>query len=107
VDRQEILFLALTRPALIQGVPVEAFAINAGVTFLSGMVLSAPTIWRSPIMFWLACVPIHFILQRITSWDYHGFRTIRLWLMTTGMGRTDLTSQPGRALSAKEVATSG
>lgn len=106
-DRSEVLFLALTRPALIWGVPIEAFALNAAGTLLSGMILSAPTLWRSPFMFWLAGVPIHFLLQRITSWDFHGFRTIRLWLETAGTGRTALYALsriPPR--TAKEIPSS-
>ena len=93
-DRSEICYLALTRPALLWGVPLEAVAINAIVTLLAGMILSAPVWYRSPFEFWAAGYPIHLILQRITSWDYHGFRTIRLWLQTTGVGRTTLDSLP-------------
>jgi type IV secretory pathway VirB3-like protein len=106
-DRSEVLFLALTRPALVFGVPIEAFALNASVTLLAGMILSAPTLWRSPFMFWLAGIPVHFLLQRITSWDFHGFRTIRLWLETAGTGRTilyALSSIPPR--TAKEIPSS-
>ena len=107
-DRKEVCYLALTRPALIQGVPVEGFAGNILVTFMSGMILSAPTVWRSPCMFWLASIPIHFVLQRITSWDYHGFRTIKLWLETTGVGRTTLDALPvKRPSSPVEIPTSG
>jgi type IV secretion system protein VirB3 len=107
-DRREILYLALTRPALIQGVPVEGFAGNIVVTFLAGMILSQPTVWRSPFMFWLAALPIHFVLQRITSWDYHGFRTIMLWLETTAIGRTTLDALPVRRPRAPtEIPTSG
>ena len=70
-----MLFLALCRPALTWGVPFEAVALNVMVTFSAGLELSAPTIWRSPILFWAAAVPIHMVLQRLTSWDYHWFRT--------------------------------
>jgi type IV secretion system protein VirB3 len=95
-DRREMLFLALTRPALLWGAPVEAVALNAGVTLLAGMILSAPVWYRAPFLYWLAAYPIHVVLQRITSWDYHGFRLIRLWLATTGIGRTTLDGLPVR-----------
>jgi len=88
-DRSEVLFLALTRPALLFGAPVEAVAINAAVTFLGGMVLSGPSVWRSPFMFWAACVPVHIILKRITAWDFHGFRTLRLWFETAARPELD------------------
>ena len=107
-DRSEVLFLALCRPALTWGVPFEALALNVMVTFAAGLELSAPTIWRSPIMFWAAAVPIHMVLQRLTSWDYHWFRTVRLWVLTVCTGRTTLESLPTqRARSSREVASSG
>ena len=59
-------------------------------------------------MFWLAAVPIHMIMQRLTSYDYHWFRTIRIWALTTGTGRTTLESLPTqRPRSGREVASSG
>ena len=77
-----MLYLALTRPALTWGVPFEALALNVMVTFAAGLELSAPTIWRSPVLFWAAAIPIHIGLRRLTSWDYHWFRTVRLWALT-------------------------
>jgi type IV secretory pathway VirB3-like protein len=107
-DRSEVLFLALCRPALTWGVPFEAVALNVMVTFAAGLELSAPTIWRSPILFWSAAVPIHMALQRLTSWDYHWFRTVRLWVLTVCAGRTTLESLPTqRVRSGREVASSG
>jgi type IV secretory pathway VirB3-like protein len=107
-DRSEVLFLALCRPALTWGVPFEAVALNVMVTFAAGLELSAPTIWRSPILFWAAGVPIHMVLQRLTSWDYHWFRTVRLRVLTVCAGRATLESLPTqRARSGREVASSG
>ena len=107
-DRSEVLFLALCRPALTWGVPFEAVALNVMVTFAAGLELSAPTIWRSPILFWAAAVPIHMVLQRLTSWDYHWFRTVRLWVLTVCTGHTTLESLPTqRARSGRAVASSG
>ena len=57
--RSEILFVSLTRPALTWGVPFEGLAANVMVMFAAGLELSAPTIWRSPFMFWAMAVPIH------------------------------------------------
>jgi hypothetical protein len=64
---REMLYLALTRPALTWGVPFEALALNVMVTFAAGLELSAPTVWRSPVLFWAAAVPIHLGLRRLTS----------------------------------------
>ena len=106
-SRAEMLFVAMTRPALVWGVPFEGLAANVLLTFAAGLELQGPTIWRSPFMFWLAGLPIHFLMQRLTSHDYHWFRTIRIWALTTGTGRTTLESLPTqRARSAKEIASS-
>src|SRR5271163_651705 len=103
---REMLYLALTRPALTWGVPFEALALNVMVTFAAGLELSAPTIWRSPVLFWAAAIPIHMGLQRLTSWDYHWFRTVRLWALALRTKELDpLPTQ--RARSARGVATSG
>jgi type IV secretory pathway VirB3-like protein len=91
---REMLYLALTRPALTWGVPFEALALNITVTFIAGLELSAPTIWRSPIMFWAAAAPLHMALRRLTSWDYHWFRTLRLWGLTVCTGCRTLESLP-------------
>ena len=78
---REILFLALTRPALVWGVPLEGLALNVFGCFTAGLYLQAPTIWRSPVMFWAAVIPIHFAMRFFTSWDYWWPRTLRLWAL--------------------------
>jgi type IV secretory pathway VirB3-like protein len=80
--KRSTLFLALTRPALSWGVPVEAFWGNVLGTFYLGAFLQAPTWWRQPIMFWLLGIPFHIILRELTALDYHWARTIRLQLET-------------------------
>ena len=105
---REMLYLALTRPALTWGVPFEALALNVMMTFIAGLELSAPTIWRSPLIFWAAAIPIHIGLRRLTSWDYHWFRTVRLWALTVCAGCRTLASLPTQpARSGREVASSG
>jgi type IV secretion system protein VirB3 len=109
-DRTSVLFLALTRPAMIWGVPVEAFYANTFVTFMVGMCIAGfgeRSLWRSPFMFWLAGIPIHLMIRRLISWDYHGFRTILLWLETTGLaGATLETLASRRARSGKDIPSS-
>lgn len=107
-SRSEVLFLALTRPALVWGVPFEALALNSGLTFFAGMVLQGHTIWRSPIMFWLAAIPVHLAMRRLTSWDFHWSRTLLLWAQTTAAGRPSLESLPTeQPRLAKDCASSG
>lgn len=77
--RQDTLFLALTRPALFWGVPLEAFLLNAFLTFFVGVELQGPTLWRSPFMFWLMGIPVHCAMRELTAWDYHWSRTLVLW----------------------------
>ena len=89
-DRSEVLFLALTRPTLKWGVPVEGLSLNAAVTGIGGMFWSMhPTggtlthnIVYSPFIVWLLFFPIHWAMRYIVTLDYHGFRTIRLWCET-------------------------
>ena len=48
------------------------------------------------------------IMQRLTSYDFHWFRTVRIWALTIGTGRTTLESLPTRRpRSGREVASSG
>jgi type IV secretory pathway VirB3-like protein len=102
---REILFLALCRPTLVWGVPFEALGLNIFCCFMAGTYLAAPTIWRSPVVFWLAAIPIHFALRQLTSYDYHWCRTARIWTM--GLSCRVLYSLPtGRARKASDVATS-
>ena len=99
-DRTEVLFLALTRPTLRWGVPVEGFILNVTITFVGGMFASTnPSggwhgLWRSPFVFWLAFFPIHFFMRQVVAVDYHGFRMIRLWLETNVMAGTVLENLP-------------
>jgi hypothetical protein len=47
-------------------------------------------------------------LRRLTSWDYHWFRTVRLWALTVCTGRRTLESLPTQpARSGRDVASSG
>jgi type IV secretory pathway VirB3-like protein len=82
----EICYLALTRPALTLGVPLIGLIVNAGACFFGGMLLSDHSWWHSPFMYWAAAVPVHLAMRRLTSWDFHFFRTLMLWILTTGIG---------------------
>lgn len=105
---KDVCYLALTRPALTCGVPLEGLLANALICFVSGMLLSSHSWRNSPFMYWLAFIPIHMAMRRLTSWDFHAFRTIRLWAMTTGIGVTALNIvATQRVRSGKGTASSG
>lgn len=104
--RRDALFLVLTRPSLTRGVPVEAFVTNAILWLLAGIMFSGPHWYRSPFVFWFCFIPVHMLLEKITAWDFHGFRTLRLWLETTGIGRTDLAVEPGPVKKSSEIPSS-
>lgn len=104
--RSEILFLAMTRPSLIWGVPLEGLAANVAVTFFAGLQFQGATVWRSPFMFWAIGVPVHFAMRKLTSWDYHWCRTLILW--GRAAGHKTLVSLPIQRLrDAHRISTSG
>lgn len=106
--RQEVSFLALTRPALTFGVPTQALVLNVGICFVAGMICSSHSWKNSPFMYWLLALPIHGAMRRLTSSDFHWARTLLLWLMTTGVGITALDIvATQRARRGKDVASSG
>lgn len=106
--RADILFLALTRPALTLGVPLEGLIVNSAACLIGGMFLSSHDWRNSPFMYWLAFIPIHMAMRRLTAWDYHFFRTIRLWFMTTGVGISALSIvATQRVRTGRGVSSSG
>ena len=104
---RETLFLALCRPPLTWGVPFEVLAMNVLGSFVAGLWLQGPSLYRSPLMFWAMGIPIHMALRRLTAWDYHWHRTLRLWALTFGSGHFTLESLPtSRARSGEDCASS-
>lgn len=71
----DILFLALTRPAMKFGVPFEALLINALMTINIGIILGSP-------LYWALGIVIHFPMRVIASKDHNFFRVYRLWFET-------------------------
>lgn len=93
--RQSTLFLALTRPALKWGVPVEAFWTNVLGTYYFGAFFQSPTtFWRCPLMLWLIGIPVHVILRELTAFDYHWATTLRLQLESSFLWRLTSAPQP-------------
>jgi type IV secretion system protein VirB3 len=81
---EDTLFLACTRPAMWQGVPVEALGLNMMATTIFFVLMENP-------IYMLIGVVIHYTIRAAISRDYNYFTTIRLWTETKGRARnTDL-----------------
>ena len=105
-------FIALTRPAMKWGVPLEGFLVNLCVTFLFSAWfnhLAPPPAW------WIGIgVPVHFVMRYATSVDYNFFRVWRLFVETKGRslateewGGSSLSPLPARwPRQARELAIS-
>ena len=77
---EDVLFLACTRPAMVLGVPMEAFGVNAivtGVFFLLGGSLG----------YLLIAPAMHAIFLGLCRHDPNAFRILGVWLDTRGRCR--------------------
>ncbi|KFD27415.1 type IV secretion system protein VirB3 [Sphingobium yanoikuyae] len=77
---EDTLFLACTRPAMWQGVPLEAVSINIMATTIVFIVMGNP-------LYMLIGVVIHYTLRALVTYDYNMFKTLRLWIDTKGRAR--------------------
>ncbi|MGY9047561.1 hypothetical protein P775_00425 [Puniceibacterium antarcticum] len=77
---EDMLFLALTRPAMIFGIPVEAFAICCGIGGLA--MIGADSIFYLPITF-----PLLGIARLIVERDQNAFQILFRWLDTNARCR--------------------
>jgi len=98
------LFLACTRPAMWQGVPIEAACLNAMGTEFVFIIMKNPC-------YMLIGVVVHYVVRALISKDYNIFGIFRMWMDTKGRARNSATwggssVSPlplGPARSAKEV----
>ena len=101
---EDTLFLACTRPALWQGVPIEAVCLNAMATTVLFIMLKNPCYMAIGVV-------LHYAVRTVVSRDYNLFGTARLWLDTKGRARqvarwggSSVSPLPaGRARIAREV----
>jgi len=77
---EDVLFLACTRPAMWQGVPIEACCINLIATTIFFILMKNPC-------YMLIGVVFHYIIRAFISHDYNFFSVARLWMDTKGRGR--------------------
>jgi len=75
---EDTLFVACTRPAMIQGVPLEAFVLN-GMFSLCTLIMT-----NNPLLGIGIGIPIHFLLQAVCRQDYNIFRLLMIYSKTKG-----------------------
>ena len=77
---EDTLFLACTRPAMWQGVPLEALVWNGSIT---GIVF---VLMKNPIYMSIGVV-VHYAMKALVSRDYNMFGVLRLWSETKARSR--------------------
>jgi type IV secretory pathway VirB3-like protein len=82
---ENVLFLALQRPAMKWGVPIVGLMVNLVVSFLSAAWIADLVFGRLWYMFpWFACSAgaVHLLLRHASNRDHNMLRTKKLWLET-------------------------
>jgi len=77
---EDTLFLACTRPAMWQGVPLEALVYNGSVTMIVFVMM------KNPIYMTIG-VAVHYAMKSLVSRDYNMFGVLRLWSETKARSR--------------------
>ncbi|MFC5342878.1 type IV secretion system protein VirB3 (plasmid) [Brevundimonas staleyi] len=78
--REDPLFLACTRPAMVLGVPMEAFGVNvivSGIIYLAG----------GSLLYLLVAPVFHLIFRAICKADHNAFRVLFVFIDTKGRSR--------------------
>jgi type IV secretion system protein VirB3 len=73
---EEVCFLALTRPVMLLGVPVEGVGINLVFAMLCFILLG--------IQYGLVGIPLHFLFRAIAWHDHNRFAVLRSWIEVRG-----------------------
>ena len=71
------LFVGLTRPATVLGIPYEAFVVEIVLVTVIFLGVGDP-------FYMLLIVPLHMVLYLISSQNPNAFGSIRIWTMTKG-----------------------
>lgn len=74
---EDPLFLACTRPAMWQGVPLEAMVLNTMATTIVFIIMKNP-------VYMAVGVVIHYAIRALVARDYNMFGVLRLWSETKG-----------------------
>lgn len=81
---EDPLFIACTRPAMWQGVPIQAMGFNSIVSTVFFVIMGNP-------LYMGIGVVVHYTIRHLVSRDYNMFKTIMLWSETKARARnTDL-----------------
>lgn len=76
----DVLFVGLTRPATMLGIPLSAFVIEFMATGIIFLAVGNP-------LYLLLALPIHGVLYLISSNDPGVFSSIMIWMKTLGKCR--------------------
>jgi type IV secretion system protein VirB3 len=76
LEIEDVCFLALTRPVMLLGVPVEGVGVN--------LVFSMCCFILFGIQFGLIGVPLHLLFRAITWHDHNRFAVLRSWIEVRG-----------------------
>jgi len=105
---ENVVFLALQRPAMLLGCPTEGVMVNLAVSVPAGGWFAMGSLYI--FLYWIVMIPtIHLVLRAGVSRDYNWFRTKRLGINTKGYGTVTWGGSsvtpipPGMPNSAKEL----
>ena len=73
---EDVCFLALTRPVMLLGVPVEGVGINLVFSMLCFILLG--------VQYGLVGIPLHFLFRAIAWHDHNRFAVLRSWIQVRG-----------------------
>jgi type IV secretion system protein VirB3 len=73
---EDVGFLALTRPVMLLGVPVEGVGITLVFSMLCFILLG--------IQYGLVGIPLHFLFRAIAWHDHNRFAVLRSWIEVRG-----------------------
>lgn len=84
VPVEDILFVALTRPAMKWGVPYVGCQLNLVGSFIVGSWLGVGSGGRILLYSAALGIAIHLAMRVLAAKDYYRFRAVLLWLDTKG-----------------------
>src|SRR6202034_3081397 len=80
---EDIVFLALQRPAMMLGVPAEGLMINLVGSIITGAWIGVGS-WRELLYMGILIPVVHLIMKIGAARDHNWFSTIGLWVETDG-----------------------
>lgn len=92
------LFVGLTRPATVWGIPYSAAAVEIMVTMVVFLAVGNP-------LYLLLAVPIHLVLYMMSANNPGRFNSLKVWIITVGrcMTRSHWKSTSFSPISKKRL----